>query len=89
MSTNTNKNVNDIEYIDSYTDVDIDIIHNYSDYEIINESKCIPIKNRYRKQTWKEYFRKLYTVTIILLISISIYVYYSYTRKQHDIISKL
>lgn len=69
---------------------DIDIVDNdYTDYEIINESKCIPIKNRYRKQTWYEYFRKLYMVTVILIISIVVYFYYSYSKRKDNIVSKL
>ena len=58
-----------------------------SEFEIINESKFKVINNRYRKQTWPEYFRKLYMVSVILIISIVIYFYYTY--KKSDILSKL
>lgn len=76
-----------MECIDNCDCCDIDIIDNNCDYEIINESVCKPIKNRYRKQTWYEYFRKLYMVSVILIISIVVYFYYSY--KKSDIIEKL
>ena len=71
-----------MDCIDGYKDDDIQ-----SSYEIINESKCIPIKNRYRKQTWYEYFRKVYMVSMILIISTVIYIYYVY--KQTDKLNKL
>ena len=61
----------------------------YTDYEIINESRCIPIKNRYRKQTWYEYFRKLYMVSVILMISIIVYFYYSYGNRKDNVVNKL
>ena len=61
----------------------------YTDYEIINESRCIPIKNRYRKQTWYEYFRKLYMVSVILIISIIVYFYYSYGNRKDNVVNKL
>ena len=78
-----------MDYIEQKDCLDIDII-NYDelDFEIINESKFTPIKNRYRKISWKEYFKKVYNVSIILIISIIIYIYYSCIRKS-DIISKL
>ena len=62
---------------------------NYNDYEIINESRCIPIKNRYRKQTWYEYFRKLYMVSVILIVSIIVYFYYSYGNRKDNVANKL
>jgi hypothetical protein len=61
----------------------------YTDYEIINESICIPIKNRYRKQTWYEYFRKLYMVSVILMISIIVYFYYSYGNRKDNVVNKM
>lgn len=81
--------VDNLECIEPHHCPDIDVVEDRSDYEIINESKCIPIKNRYRKQTWYEYFRKLYMVTVILIISIVVYFYYSYSRRKENIVSKL
>jgi hypothetical protein len=78
-----------LECVDGCNCIDLDIIDDYTDYEIINESNCIPIKNRYRKQTWYEYFRKLYMVTVILIVSIVIYFYYSYSNRRENVISKL
>lgn len=81
--------VDNLECIEPCDCPDIDVVEACSDYEIINESKCIPIKNRYRRQTWYEYFRKLYMVTVILIISIVVYFYYSYSRRKENIVSKL
>lgn len=79
-----------LECVDKCHCPEIDIVDDdYTEYEIINESKCIPIKNRYRKQTWYEYFRKLYMVTVILIISIVVYFYYSYGNRKDNITSKL
>lgn len=81
--------IDNLECVEPCDCPDIDVVEDDSDYEIINESKCIPIKNRYRKQTWYEYFRKLYMVTVILIISIVVYFYYSYSRRKENIVSKL
>jgi hypothetical protein len=82
--------VDNLECVDKCDCLEIDIVDNdYTDYEIINESICIPIKNRYRKQTWYEYFRKLYMVTVILIISIVVYFYYSYGNRKDNITTKL
>lgn len=79
-----------LECIDGCNCMDLDIVEDdYMDYEIINESKCVPIKNRYRKQTWYEYFRKLYMVSVILIISIVVYFYYSYSKRRENVVSKL
>lgn len=79
-----------LECVDKCHCPEIDIVDDdYTDYEIINESRCIPIKNRYRKQTWYEYFRKLYMVSVILIISIVVYFYYSYSKRKDNITSKL
>lgn len=75
-----------IEYVNNLSD--LNIVDYCLDYEIINESKCVPIKNRYRKQTWYEYFRKIYMVTLILIMSIVIYFYYSYGKRKDNIVSK-
>lgn len=92
--SNVNNNINynyelfndNIEYVNKLSD--LNIVDDYLDYEIINESKCVPIKNRYRKQTWYEYFRKIYMVTLILIMSIVIYFYYSYGKRKDNIVSK-
>jgi hypothetical protein len=81
--------VDNLECVEPCDCPDIYFVEDNSDYEIINESKCIPIKNRYRRQTWYEYFRKLYMVTVILIISIVVYFYYSYSRRKENIVSKL
>jgi hypothetical protein len=81
--------IDNLECVESCDCPDIDFVEDESDYEIINESKCVPIKNRYRKQTWYEYFRKVYMVTVILIISIVVYFYYSYSRRKENIVSKL
>lgn len=83
-----------LEFIDEITtEDDLYVIDNYSDtlstYEIVNDSGVKPIKNRYRKQTWLEYFRKLYMVSVILIISIVIYFYYYYSKRKENITSKL
>ena len=76
----------DLYIIDNYSDSDSDIV---STYEVVNDSGVKPIKNRYRKQTWLEYFRKLYMVSVILIISIVIYFYYYYSKRKDNITSKL
>ena len=66
---------------------DIDIIDTISEFEVIDHSSPVLINNRYRRQTWYEYFRKLYMVSVILIISLVIYFYYSYRRS--DVVDKL
>ena len=74
----------DLYVIDSYTDIDL-----VSTYDIIDDASFKPINNRYRKQTWSEYFRKLYMVSVILIISIVVYFYYYYSKRKENITSKL
>lgn len=82
-----------LDFIDEVTTDDLYIIDECDDvssmYEIIDESSFKPINNRYRKQTWSEYFRKLYMVTVILFISIVIYFYYYYSKRKQNVVSKL
>ena len=67
--------IENMDIIDKYDDAYV--IDELSEFEIIDEYNCI-INNRYRKQTWFAYFRKLYVVSIILIASIIFYVYYTY-----------
>lgn len=45
-------------------------------YEIINTIPDVHLSSKKSKQTWKEYFRKLYIISIILSASIILYFYY-------------
>lgn len=51
-----------------------------SEYEIINNSFPEIINPRKIRKTWCQYFRKKYTVSVILSVSIVIYFYYIYKR---------
>lgn len=82
--------IDNFEYINKCNCLEVVIVDDdYTDYEIIDESRCTPIKNRYRKQTWYEYFRKIYMVSVILMISIIIYFYYSYGNRKDNVENKL
>jgi len=56
------------------------VVYNESEYEIINNSFPEIIHPRKMKRTWSQYFRKKYTVSVILSVSIVIYFYYIYKR---------
>ena len=64
-----------------------DIIDTISEFEVVDHSSPVLINNRYRRQTWYEYFRKLYMISVILIVSIVVYFYYSYRRS--DVVDKL
>jgi len=71
--------IENMDIIDKYDDAYV--IDELSEFEIIDEYNYI-INNRYRKQTWYAYFRKLYVISIILIASIIFYVYYAYKNNH-------